>query len=259
MTFDDYHAHTNLSYCCNTSLTLEDYRLALRRHGHLRTATITDHGFAIYFPKEMAWSWAFMLDPSIFDQHMRWGNERLLPHLDAIDAHRAEGLLAGIEVEMMKDGRLTFDPTLRPRLDVIIGSIHWLPVGRSAGSPWNEIMKVWRSHTQQLIGSGIDVLGHPLRWLSVQIDHVPADVIGWVVEEARRSGVAIEINQHYVLDTDAELLAEVARTRAPVTLVTDAHESDEIGRFDYHVGLLKDQGLTLDDLTLWKPSRRALP
>jgi histidinol phosphatase-like PHP family hydrolase len=256
MEFDDYHAHTNLSYCCEDCITPWEYVAAIRTGRQMRRAAITNHGFAIYFPKELAWSWKFMLDPSIFDECRGWGNERFLRHLDEVDSLRGRGLLSGVEVEMMSDGRLTVDPALIDRLDVVVGSVHWLPVSRHTGADPAEILDVWLAHTCQLLRTGIDVLGHPLRWLSAQIDHVPREITPHVVDLARQAGVAIEINAHYVVDTDAELLVEARKAAVPVTFCTDAHRPDEIGHFGYHRKLLDDLDLTLDDIRFWSPTRR---
>jgi putative hydrolase len=256
MEFNDYHAHTNLSYCCEDCITPQDYAAAIRRDRTLRRVAITNHGFAIYFPKDLAWSWKFMLDPRIFDDQREWGNRRLLRHLDEVDALRDQGLLTGVEVEMMTDGRLTLDPKLIDRLDVIVGSVHWLPVSREGGNDPAEILDVWMSHTAQLVRAGIDVLGHPLRWISAQIERIPQEIIPHVVDLARQAGVAIEINAHYVVQTDDMLLAEAVRTSTPVTFCTDAHRTDEIGQLGYQRQLLSDLGLTVDDLKMWSPSRR---
>jgi len=39
----------------------------------------------------------------------------------------------------------------------------------------------------------------------------------------------------------------------PVAFATDAHRREEIGCFDYHIGLLRDAGLTLDEIRVWRP------
>jgi len=256
MEFDDYHAHTNLSYCCDETITPRDYADAVRDNDALRSVAITNHGFAVYFPEDLAWKWEFMTAPSLFDEWLDWGNERLVEHLDELDALRDQGVLSGFEVEMMSDGRLTVDPKLVPRLDVIVGSVHWLPVSWQAGSDPGEILDVWLTHTRRLIRSGIDVLGHPTRWLSAQIERVPEEIVLQIVETARKAGVAVEINAHYVVETDVPLVRHAARTGTPVTFCTDAHRRDEIGRFDYHLELLEHAGLSLDDLNFWTPSRR---
>jgi len=254
--FDDYHAHTSLSYCCEDGIRPQDYVAAIRRGDAVRRVAITNHGFAIYFPNDLAWSWKFMLDPSIFDAQRAWGNDRLRNHLDEVDALRGEGLLTGIEVEMMGDGRLTVDPALVDRLDVVVGSVHWLPVSRQTGHDPGEVLDYWLAHTQQLIRSGIDILGHPLRWLSAQIDPVPNEIIPHLVESAREAEVAVEINAHYVVRTDEDLLSEAVRTGAVVAFCTDAHRMSEIGQFGYHRRLIKQLGLTPEHIRFWAPSRR---
>jgi len=256
MEFDDYHAHTNLSYCCEASLTPTDYAEAIRRNQSLRSVAITNHGFAIYFPEEIAWQWEFMIHPSLFDEHLAWGNKRLARHLDEVDALREAGLLTGIEVEMMADGRLTVDPNLVDRLDVIVGGVHWLPVSWRGGSDPGEILDVWLSHTQRLVRTGIDVLAHPMRWLSGQVDRIPDEIVPHVVQLAHEAGVAVEINAHYIVETDVPLLREAVRTGTPVTFCTDAHRHEEVGHFTYHLHLLEQAGLTVDDLTFWQPTRR---
>lgn len=254
--FDDLHAHTDLSYCCDAGLTPATYARAVRDSDVLNSVAITNHGFAIYFPEDIAWNWEFMTDPSMFDEHLAWGNERLIRHLDEVDTLRDRGLWTGVEVEMMADGRLTVDPDLIDRLDVIVGSVHWLPVRWRLGHSPSEILETWLTHTAQLIQSGIDVLGHPFRWLSAQIDDVPDELIPHVVELAREADVAIEINAHYVVHVDVPLLCEAARSGAKVTFCTDAHHGAEIAQFDYHSQLLRRADLALDDLDVWTPSRR---
>ena len=256
MTFDDLHAHTNLSYCCESTLTPHDYVRAIRRNDVLRRVAITNHGFAIYFPEPIAWRWRFMTEPVMFDDQRVWGNERLRRHLDEVDALRDEGLMTGVEVEMMSDGRLTIDPKLIDRLDVIVGSVHWLPPTWQHGGSSDDVLREWLAHTRQLIRAGIDVLGHPLRWIDSQFPEIPDEVVCQVVEACREAGVAVEINSHQIIHADVSMLQEVARTGALVTFCTDAHERDEIGEFGYHRRLLDRAGLTADDLTLWTPTRR---
>ncbi len=256
MEFHDYHAHTNLSYCCDGDVTPERYVEAIERDDELKCVAITNHGFAIYFPEATAWQWQFMSDPRMFDEQREWGNRRLLRHLDEVDAYRDRGLLTGVEAEMMCDGRLTVDPDLGDRLDVIVGSIHSLEEDWHHGSTRRMILDEWVRHTKALVRAGIDVLGHPMRWLAGQIREVPEELIPMVVALARDNDVALEINAHYVVDTDVPLLKEAVRVGAKVTFCTDAHRLDEIGQTRYHLRLLEHAGLSVDDLTFWHPSRR---
>lgn len=253
MIIDDCHAHTNLSYCCDVNVGLREYVEAIEREPDLRSVAVTNHGFAIYFPEDTAWTWEFMDDPSLFDAQRAWGNARLSRHLDAVEELAEAGLRSGVEVEMMCDGRLTVDPLFVDRLDVIVGSVHWLPTSWRTNAEPRLILSDWMGHVQQLVESGIHVLGHPLRWLSGQVQSVPDEIVPMVVEWAREAGVAIEINAHYIVDTDVRLLVEAARTGTPITFCTDAHRRDEIGRFEYHMDLLRRAGLDEGDVIFWQP------
>ncbi len=256
MIFDDLHAHTNLSYCCDVNVGLQEYVDAIRHEDALRSVAVTNHGFAVYFPEDVAWQWGFMVDPSLFDAQREWGNARLSRHLDAVEELADQGLRTGMEVEMMCDGRLTVDPRLVDRLDVLVGSVHWLPASWRTGYEPRDVLREWMLHVQQLLRSGIDVLGHPLRWLSGQIEVVPDELVPMVVEWARQADVAIEINAHYIIDTDVRLLVEAARTGTPVTFCTDAHRRDEIASFEYHIDLMRRAALSADDIVFWQPGGR---
>jgi histidinol phosphatase-like PHP family hydrolase len=253
MTFDDFHVHTSLSYCAGDPITPLDYAEAVAQ-GRLRRAAITNHGFALHFPEELAWSWRFMTEPAIFDEYREWGNRRIRPHLDEVEALRDRGLLTGMEVEMMDDGRLTVDPEIRKRLEVLVGSVHWLPVD-GLGEP--RIVKAWMRHTKDLVRTGIDILGHPLRWLATQVAVPPREATDFVVETAREAGVALEINSHYVVDGDRDLLLAAKANDLPIVFSTDSHAFAEIARFDYHLRLLAEAGLRPEDLRFWEPRPRA--
>lgn len=252
MRIDDCHAHTSLSYCADRDISPGDYVDAIERGTTLRTVAITNHGFSVYFPEDLAWSWRFLEDPSLFDERLDWGNRRLVPHLDEVEALRDRGLRTGIEVEMMRDGRLTVDPRLRDRLEVIVGSVHVL---RSDEKASGRIVDAWMRHVRELVGTGIHVLGHPLRWLGSKLGSIPAEVVPFVVEAARAADVAVEINSHYVVEADADLLLEAVRQGARVAFATDAHRASEIGRFDYHLGLVESVGLRIEDIRLWTGER----
>jgi histidinol phosphatase-like PHP family hydrolase len=254
MKFDDFHAHTSLSYCAEDPISPRHYVEAIERGGSLRRVAITNHGFALYFPEDLAWSWRYMTQPSLFDEHLEWGNRRFIPHLEEVEARRDRGLLTGIEVEMMEDGRLTVDPRLRDRLDVVVGSIHWL---RKEGEPAARIADEWMAHTRALVRTGIDILGHPLRYLSNWVKPLPDGMVEFVVDQAAEAGVAVEINSHYVVEADLDLLLEADRREVPVVFSTDSHRFSEIGRFDYHEGLIARSGLAPEDLRLWTPERSA--
>jgi histidinol phosphatase-like PHP family hydrolase len=246
----DLHCHTNISYCGEKELTPEFYAEKIQRIEGLDGVAVTDHGMAIYFPSEIAWSWSFISDSRIFDQFRDAGNTKLERHLADLARFRDRRIAPGIEVEMMHDGRLTFDETFRKRLDIVIGSVHFLDFSIEVGNSPDETFVFWKAHTLRLINSGIDVLGHPFRWISRQLP-VAEGTIREIVREAKRAGVAVELNSHYPIEeTDVLMLKIAIEEDAVISIGVDAHRPDEIGDFSYHMETILKAGLKLSDLKL---------
>ncbi len=246
----DLHCHTNISYCADNTLTLEFYADRILHAEGLGGAAITDHGMAIYFPHDVAWSWNFISDSLIFDQFRDAGNEKLEGHPAEIAKFKDKFIVPGIEAEMMHDGRLTFDEAFRKRFEVTIGSVHFLDMSLETGDSPEATFACWKEHTLKLINSGIHVLGHPFRWVSRQFE-VPDDTVHEVVREAKRAGVAVELNSHYPIEADVLMLRIAAEEGAYVSVATDAHRPDEIGDFSYHLDTVSLAGLKLSDLRLF--------
>jgi histidinol phosphatase-like PHP family hydrolase len=55
------------------------------------------------------------------------------------------------------------------------------------------------------------------------------------------------------VEADLELLREAARRGATISLATDSHCVEDIGRFDYHLDLMERADLRLEDLRLFAP------
>lgn len=256
--FFDCHAHTaDLSECCSKGIGVDTFVEAVRTLPQLAGVAITNHGFSTYLPADICWSGDFITDPSLFDTHRQWGNRRLEQHLQQVEACASDALRTGMEVELMQDGRLTVDPSFRARLDVLIGSVHFLPHLDPERMTAVVLGRSWRQHTERLMRTGIDILGHPFRWLVLQagLPVTPARLDA-VLSAALETGVALEINAHKCVPGDLEMLRGCARRGVPVAFGTDTHRPHEIGCFDYHLGLLRDAGLTVDQLTLWRPRAR---
>lgn len=256
-TIYDCHAHTpDLSYCCDQAVTLELYAAALERHPELAGIAITNHGFGTYFPSDLAWSASYMSNPEIFDDFREFGNRRLEQHLSTLASYRDRGLFPGLEVEMMQDGRLTFDERFRPRLAVIIGSVHFLPwLGATCHAP-EQFVEAWWHHTEELAGTGIDILAHPFRWLHKTLRAaISNEMIDRMVSLAAVRHIALEINAHTHIPGDLEMLQACARRKVRVAFGSDSHAIDELARLDYQMNLMKQAGLTPADLVLWAPRR----
>jgi histidinol phosphatase-like PHP family hydrolase len=248
----DYHVHTSMSYCAERTLGPDFYVSALAaksKSSGVEGAAVTDHGMAVYFPEETAWRWEFIVKPEIFDAHRDAGNKRLDAHLRGLEKFAGAGIMPGFEAEMMEDGRLTLDPAFRKRLRVLIGSIHWLPMTRERGASPGEIYRYFDAHTNGLLDKGIDILGHPFRWLSTQMPLTDA-MIKKLVADTMARGAALELNSHFKIDSDVRMLREAADAGALVAWGTDCHKAAEFGDFSYHYKILADAGLKISDLNL---------
>lgn len=228
----------------------ELYVQEMARQGSSGKVVIADHSMAIYFPQEVAWSWRFMTDSKVYDSHREFGNSRFAAHLAMLDKFAAKGLVKGLETEMMHDGRFDFDPDFRKSFDVLIGSVHWLPVNKDNCNDPEAIVRHWLAHTLTLIDSGIDIIGHPFRWLSYQTPEVDPSLVEMVVSHAKAANVAVELNSHYKIASDAAMLRGVLDKGATLALATDSHRPDEILDFSYHRQMMEKAGFKLSDFKL---------
>lgn len=254
----DSHAHTSdLSYCCAPGITPATYADHLAAHPELAGIAITNHGFAIYsFTREEAFGAAYMRDPKLFHVMREFGNQRLEKHLQQVEQMRERGLCTGLEVELLPDGKLTFDPIFRSRLDVLIGSIHFLPEAESVGQHPVSILNHWWAHTDALLQTGIDILGHPFRWLHRTMGlPITDDLLGHVVEKARLANVAIELNAHMIVPSDMEMLKRCVKAGVPISLGSDSHALDEVGCLEYQCNLIRASGIPMEKIPFWLPKR----
>ena len=245
------HCHTDLSYCSEGGMTLDFIADTIKKSPDLDGVAITDHSFAIYFPEDVAWSWEYIIDSSVFDQFRDRGNKILDKHLQNIAAQKNDNIIPGIEVELMNDGRFTIEPDFLKRVDLIIGSVHWLDVSLNANE--DEIFKLWENATMALLDNDIHILGHPFRWLSTKIPMVNTKTIKQIVSVAASRNIALELNSHFEIDTDLRMLREIIEQNAMIAFSTDAHRQNEISDFSYHERLLKEANLSMDDLNIFTP------
>ncbi len=254
--FFDCHAHSaDLSYCCDDGITIQTYADYLQKSTDCAGSVITNHGFSIYFPSKVTWAFEYMLKPQIWDKHREWGNERFRRHLDQIDRFRDQGIYSGVETEMMIDGRLTFDESLRDRLDIIVGGVHVVPTEMADPNlKPHEVLTAWWTYTEQLMQTGIDILAHPFRWISKQKGiRLHNDDVREMVSLAKRFGVALEINTHQIIKTDVEMVRLCAQEGVPISIGTDAHRRDEILNFGPHRKILEKSGVLPDEIQIWRP------
>lgn len=234
----DFHTHTGISYCAEKDLNASYYATRLRELQEPKTVCITDHSMAIYFPEDIAWKWEFISNRKIFDQWKEFGNERFYEHLKNLKKHSADGILAGIETEMLHDRSLCFDQSFRKDLDIVIGSVHFLPVENE-----RDCLAYWFKHTIELINAGIDILGHPFRWIAAKMQ-ISEETILAIVSDAKKNNVALELNSHYRYEReDILMLRACAQTGTVVSIASDSHRKNEFGDYSYHFSVLEKSGV----------------
>jgi len=217
----DLHAHTTATDGANTPRQLAE---AARKLGYKYLA-ITDHSKAVRVAGGL----------NAAEVGRQAGRIR---ELDAgLDGFR---LLAGIEVDILKDGRLDLPETLLGSLDWVVASIH------SAFSLAQEEMT---DRILAAVRSGVvHCLGHPFGRIIGRRDPIQFDV-DRVFEACREAGVCLEINAY----PDRLDLPDVYCKRARemgVTMVisTDAHKIADLDLMQYGVSVARRGWLEKGDV-----------
>jgi len=192
----DLHVHTTES---DGRDALETMAEAASRLGH-RYLAVTDHSKAL--------AMANGLD-----------EQRALAHAARVRTltGRFDGLtlLAGIECDILPDGRLDLAEDCLAQLDIVIASVH---------SHFSQDESQMTDRLLRAIACPwVDVLGHPTGRLLLRRDPLRFDFTA-IVEAAAREGVALEINcQPHRLDL-GDTRARLARERGvPLVVNSDAH------------------------------------
>ena len=205
----DLHMHTTAT---DGRDDLETMAEAAHRLGYGYIA-ITDHSKAVAMANGL-------------DEH------RALEHAARIRAlnGRFEGLtlLAGIECDILPDGRLDLAHDCLAQLDLVVASVH-SQFGQEEARMTDRVLTA-------LECPWVDVLGHPTGRLLLKRDplHLAMDA---VMTAAARYGVALEINcQVDRLDLN-DAHARIARDRrVPLVISTDAHSAGALRNLQW--GLL---------------------
>jgi len=208
----DLHVHTTATDGANT---IEEMVAAARQRGYQYLA-ITDHSKAVTV--------AHGLNESALRRHA----EHIRRIGESIQDFR---LLAGIEVDILKDGRLDLAAKVLGELDWVIASIH------SAFSLPEDKM------TDRLIAavrSGVvHCLGHPFGRLIGRRDAIRFDV-DRIFEACKEAGVCLEINAHPDrLDLPDVHCKRAAEMGLKMVIATDAHKVADLDLVDLGVSVAR--------------------
>jgi len=157
-------------------------------------------------------------------------------------------ILGGSEVEIRADGTLDYDDETLAWLDVVVASLH-----TSLRQP-KEVV------TGRLLNAirhpHVDIIGHASGRLLPNREGADLD---WdvVLEEARKSGVAFEINASPSrLDLDEVHVRQAVEMGIPIFINTDAHAVNQLDMMIFGVSVARRAGIPPGAvLSTWEPDR----
>jgi DNA polymerase (family 10) len=140
-------------------------------------------------------------------------------------------ILAGSEVDVLKDGRLDLDDEVLAELDVVVASVHSYMNLERAEMTDRMLAAIENPYTQ--------ILGHPTGRLLLRRDELPCDM-EMVLDAAARYGVAVECNASPErLDLKDTYLRMAKERGVPVVISTDAHATTTLQFIRYGVQMAR--------------------
>ena len=239
----DYHMHLRdpQERIAHTAAAVEPFVETAARRG-VDEIGFTEHVY--YFAQTCAlWELPYQTERCVYD---------LDAYVDAVVEAKRRGLPVklGLEVDYVGGRQDELATILEPYpWDYLLGSVHWIDGLAVDSSPdegvWAEwtVDEVWRRYFEalaELAASGhVDVLAHPD--LAKIFGRRPERV-----EYPPLAGVALEISTNGRYKPVGELYPDLALLHAtglPITLASDAHVPENVGRdFELALGLARAAG-----------------
>lgn len=159
-------------------------------------------------------------------------------------------LLAGIEVDILKDGRLDLDAEVLAELDVVVASVHsYMNLDRVAMTE-RLLAAIENPYTQ--------IIAHPTGRLLLRRDPYEFD-LEKVLDAAARHGVAMECNASPERLDLKDSYLRMARDRGvKIVISTDAHSTRQLEFMKYGVGMARRGWLEKTDVLNTLPLARLL-
>lgn len=250
--FIDVHTHSEYS-ACGEDVTVAGYAEIARTNDSI--FALTDHSAHQYFPPEKKWGfWSDEAD-EMFEACREDGPRRIREYLEYVRSLQCGGMLIGVELDIMPDGRIVYPEELLGDLDVVLGVVHSMPTIRHE-RPASEVEDEFRFQIRRIGEIGVDALAHPFRQLLGSGFEVGEDLIRWTVQVMADAGVALEINSHKVFpEHDLAMVRMALEAGAQLAIGTDAHRANEFGDFSYHIDILGQAGVDEDAWpeVIWTP------
>jgi DNA polymerase (family 10) len=154
-------------------------------------------------------------------------------------------LLAGIECDILSDGRLDLSDDCLAQLDIVVASIH-SHFSQESQQMTDRILRA-------IENPWVDVLGHPTGRRLLQRESIKFDMTT-VMDSVSRHGVTMEINcQPQRLDLN-DSHARAARERGiPLVISTDAHSVNALSRLQWGVQVARRAWVQSGDVLNTRP------
>jgi DNA polymerase (family 10) len=227
----DLQMHTTAS---DGRASIEEMAAAARALGHEYIA-LTDHSKAVTVANGL-------------------DGKRMLAEVKKIHAADARGLgirvLAGAEVDILKDGRLDFDDEVLAQLDVVVCSVH-------------SYMNLDRSDMTERLLAAIEnpytqIIAHPTGRLLLRRDPFEFDMEK-VLDAAAKHGVAMELNSYPDrLDLKDTYLRMCKDRGVKVVISTDSHSTKHLEFIKYGVQMARRGWLEKADVLNTLPFEKLL-
>lgn len=204
----DLHAHTNWS---DGTATIVEMAEAAKKRGYDYIA-ITDHSRSLGIARGLS-------------------EERFLQQLDEVRRANEQvngiRILAGSEVDILRDGSLDFDDALLQKADVVVASIH---SGFKLDSDTNTARIV-----SAMRNPNVDIIAHPTGRLLGKRPGYAVNIQA-VIREARATSTALEINSYPDrLDLSDENARAARDAGVLIAIDTDSHTVDELSNIEYGI------------------------
>jgi DNA polymerase (family 10) len=154
----------------------------------------------------------------------------------------------GTECDILPDGRLDYPDEVLADLDVVVASVH-----TRFKMPAEEM-------TARLVRAmenpHVDILGHPTGRLLGSRESYDVD-IGLLIDGARRTGTALEINASPDRLDLRDVQAKLAKERGVLLVIsTDAHSRYDLRFMEYGIGVARRAWLEPKDVLNTRPLKK---
>jgi len=149
-------------------------------------------------------------------------------------------ILAGQEVDILKDGSLDYPDNVLKKLDIVVASIH-------TGFSDSEDAITGRI-TDAMNNPYVNIVAHPTGRLLNEREPYKVN-ISRVIKAAAETGTSLEINAHPKrLDLSYRWVKEANENGVKLAIATDAHHLSEMGNMKYGVSVARRGWLEKEDV-----------